>query len=98
MAILQQCRLQQLAAKYGAGKVEAAMAELLDYAERRVCAGIAAAPDGVYHGQAAMDDDGVGEEPVWIRCTVTIEGETLAVDFEGTDPQVATNINCVIIR
>ena len=87
-------RLQQLAAKYGAGKVEAAMAELLDYAERRVCAGIAAAPDGVYHGQAAMDDDGVGEEPVWIRCTVTIEGETLAVDFEGTDPQVATNINC----
>ncbi|MCA8927722.1 MAG: hydantoinase B/oxoprolinase family protein [Alphaproteobacteria bacterium] len=87
-------RLQQLAAKYGAAKVEAAMGELLDYAERRVRAGIAAAPDGVYHGQAAMDDDGVGQEPVWIRCTVTIAGDSLTVDFDGTDPQVATNINC----
>ncbi len=87
-------RLQQLAAKYGAEKLEAAMAELLDYAERRVRAGIAAAPDGIYHGQAAMDDDGVGEEPVWLRCTVTIEGDAMTVDFEGTDPQVPTNINC----
>jgi len=87
-------RLQQLAAKYGAGKVEAAMSELLDYAERRVRAGIAAAPDGVYRGEAAMDDDGIGAEPVWIRCAVTIAGDSLSVDFDGTDPQVATNINC----
>jgi N-methylhydantoinase B len=87
-------RLQQLAAKYGAEKVEAAMAELLDYAERRVRAGIEAAPDGVYHGEAAMDDDGLGEEPVWVRCTVTIQGDALTVDFDGTDGQVATNINC----
>ncbi len=87
-------RLQQLAAKYGADKIKAAMSELLDYCERRVRAGIAAAPDGVYHGHAAIDDDGVGEEPVHIRCTVTIKGEELEVDFEGTDPQVATNINC----
>mgnify|MGYP003649489903 FL=1 len=89
-----EARLQQLSAKYGTAKVTAAMSELLDYSERRVRAGILAAPDGVYHGEAAMDDDGVGDQPVWLRCTVTIKGDALTVDFAGTDAQVATNVNC----
>ena len=87
-------RLQQLAAKYGAAKITAAMSELLDYCERRMRAGIAAAPDGVYHGHAAIDDDGTSEAPVHIHCTITIKGDELEVDFDGTDAQVATNINC----
>ncbi|MBJ3778421.1 hydantoinase B/oxoprolinase family protein [Acuticoccus mangrovi] len=86
-------RVQELAAKYGGAKVEAVMAAFQDYSERRARAGIAAAPDGVYHGEATLDDDGLSDTPIRICSTVTIEGDRLLVDYEGTDPQVATTLN-----
>jgi N-methylhydantoinase B len=86
-------RVTQLCDKYGAATVTATMAELLDYSERRVRAAIAAAPDGVYVGEDAVDDDGLSEVPLRIRSTVTIAGDRIAVDFAGTCPQVTRNLN-----
>jgi N-methylhydantoinase B len=87
-------RVQELCARYGAKTVTAAMAELLDYSERRLRAAIAAVPDGVYQGEAVLDDDGLGGEPLAVRATVTIAGDQVHVDFAGTAPQAPTNINC----
>ena len=70
------------------------MAELLDYSERRMRRAIAAAPDGVYHGADAVDDDGIGDQPLPVCATVTIAGDSVHVDFAGTSDQVTTNINC----
>ncbi len=86
-------RIQELCERYGIGKVEEVMAEFQTYTERRVRAGIKAAPDGVYHGEDAIDDDGVNDTPVRIRAKVTIKGEQITVDYTGTDDQVATNLN-----
>ena len=87
-------RLQDLCARFGAGTVMAAMDELLDYSERRMRAAIAEAPDGVYYGEDALDDDGVSEALIPVKATVTIEGDQVSVDFAGTSPQVKTNLNC----
>ena len=87
-------RLQQYCAKYGVEVVSAAMEELMNYSERRMRNAIAAVPDGIYFGEDAIDDDGSGSKPVYIRVKVTIEGDTVDIDFSGTDPQVAGNINC----
>ena len=87
-------RLKELCRKFGVGVVAEAMDEMLDYSERRMRAAIRAVPDGTYHGEAMIDDDGVGDEPVTIRADVTISGDSVAVDFAGTDAQVGTNINC----
>jgi N-methylhydantoinase B len=43
--------------------VTEAMSSLLDYSERRMRAAIATVPDGVYEGEAIIDDDGLGKEP-----------------------------------
>lgn len=86
-------RVRRLAGKYGAETVAAAMAELLDYAERRVRSAIAEVPDGIYVGEDAVDDDGIGEEPLAIRATVTVSGDSIAVDYAGTCAQVRRNIN-----
>ena len=86
-------RLKSLCRKFGTETVFAAMDEMLDYSERRIRAAIAAAPDGSYRGEAWLDDEGRGEEPVPVRALLTIEGDAIAVDFEGTAPQVATNMN-----
>lgn len=89
-------RIRQLCAKYGVASVKATMVELMDYAERQLRAAIRALPDGVYHGEDAGDDiEGKGE-PLWVRAKVTIAGDLMAIDFEGTCAQVGRNINSPI--
>lgn len=86
-------RVQELARRYGADKVIAAMAALQDYAETRTRAAIAAVPDGVYVGEDWVDDDGLSDAPILVRATVTIDGDRIGIDFTGTAPQVRTMVN-----
>ena len=87
-------RVAQLCAKFGLGMVEAAMAELLDYSERRVRAAIADVPNGTYYGEDAIDNDGISDEPLVIKAALTIGDDDVAIDFEGTCGQVPFNLNC----
>ena len=86
-------RLKGLCRRFGTETVFAAMDEMLAYSERRMRAAIAAAPDGTWRGEAWLDDDGTGDDPVPIRATVTISGDSIAVDFAGTAAQAPTNLN-----
>lgn len=86
-------RLKQLCARYGRATVLEAMAALTNHAETQLRAAIREIPDGTYTGEDAMDDDGVGDQPVWIRAQVTVAGDQLTIAFAGTDPQVSRNIN-----
>lgn len=87
-------RVRQLCARYGTGVVRAAMGELLAYSERRFRAALRDIPDGVYHGEDAVDDDGLSDTPLTVKASVTIRGNSIAVDFAGTCPQVTRNLNC----
>jgi N-methylhydantoinase B len=86
-------RMRQLCRKYGVGSVQASMRELIDYSERQLRAAIREVPDGVYYGEDAVDDDGTNDKPLWIRAKVTVAGDSMEIDFEGTCPQVSLNIN-----
>ncbi|WP_366658217.1 hydantoinase B/oxoprolinase family protein [Fodinicurvata sp. EGI_FJ10296] len=86
-------RVRELCRKYGAPLVTGVMDEMIGYSERRVRAAISAVPDGVYHGRDAVDDDGVNDEPLYVEAKVTVSGQNLEVDYEGTSPQVGTNMN-----
>jgi N-methylhydantoinase B len=86
-------RLVELAARYGANKVTAVMAALLDYSEARMRAAIRAVPDGVYHGEDAVDDDGLTDVPLPVKATVTVRGDAIDIDFAGTAPQIRRNLN-----
>jgi len=84
-------RLRDLVARRGRERVEAAMDELLAYSERVVRAAISELPDGRYEAVDYLESaDGLIE----IRAAVTIEGDALEIDFEGTAPQVDGNLNC----
>jgi N-methylhydantoinase B len=84
-------RLAELCAARGRERVTAAMDELFSYSERRVRAAIAGLPDGRYE---AVDTLEVPEGELAIRVAVTVAGDAIAVDFGGTDPQHAGNLNC----
>src|SRR5690606_24890307 len=50
-------------------------------------------PDGTYSFEDYMDDDGLGTRDIVIRLTVTVKGDRILFDFEGTADQAKGNIN-----
>ena len=86
-------RLAALLDEFGPATTHAAIEAVLDGAERQVRAVIAGWPDGVYHGEAVLDDDGHGAEDVYIRARVTKRGSDLEVDLSDSHPQVTGFIN-----
>jgi N-methylhydantoinase B len=87
-------RLRQLCAKYGVQTIELAMGQLINYSESRFRAALLALPDGVYYGEDAVDDDGITDTPLVVKAKVTISGDNIAIDFDGTCAQVSRNLNC----
>jgi N-methylhydantoinase B len=89
-------RLRELAERRGAETIRTAFDALLAYAERRTRVAIAALPDGVYRAEEALEGDGATGADLWIRVEVEVRGDTLSVDFAGTDPAGPGNCNCPI--
>ncbi len=89
-------RLAELAERHGAAGLAAGMGEILDYSERRTRAALAELPDGTYRAEDVLEDDTPdgGERDAVLRVEATVAGDTLRLDFAGTDPQVDGNLNC----
>jgi N-methylhydantoinase B len=86
-------RLCALCTKYGRDVVMAAGDALLDYAERKMRAGIGAIPDGTYHFADEYDDLEIdGALPV--SCEIKIAGDEMWLRFEAPD-QVRAGLNMV---
>ncbi len=86
-------RVGELCAKYGAEAVVDAMADFIAYSERRMRSAIAAIPDGIYHGEDWVDDDGRSDKPLVVKVTLRVKGSSLEVDYAGTCDQVTSNLN-----
>ena len=88
-------RLVEWAHSAGRASVDRDDAALLDYAERRMRAVLAALPDGVWSAVEHLDDDGVGSVPVPIPLTLTLDGAHAVFDFTAAPDQVAGPLNAV---
>jgi N-methylhydantoinase B len=88
-------RLLALVEKHGEARVTEHMDALLDYSRRMTESVIAGIPDGVYSFEDALEGDGQAEFRIPIRVTITVQGTQMIVDFAGSAPQVAGNVNAV---
>tara|TARA_B100001123_G_scaffold124878_1_gene145525 strand:+ start:767 stop:2497 length:1731 start_codon:yes stop_codon:yes gene_type:complete len=92
-------RLGALADKYGVDVLVSTMAEVLDYSEKMMRTLLARLPDGKSTFEDFCDGDGIIEEgetedqTFLIRMTVEKNGETIKVDFSGTDDAVSGPMN-----
>ncbi|MGH7055228.1 MAG: hydantoinase B/oxoprolinase family protein [Stellaceae bacterium] len=86
-------RFLALAHEFGWAVTHAAIEAVLDGAERQARTVIAAWPDGVYHGEALLDDDGRGHEDIPIRATITKTGSDLKIDLSDSHPEVQSFVN-----
>ena len=88
-------RVQELIGRYGAEEIAFYMRALLDYTARMTRRLLETLPDGQYTFTDYLDDDGIGEEPVPITVTITVEGDTATVDFTGSASQQKGSVNAV---
>ena len=92
-------RLGALADKYGVDVLVSTMAEVLDYSEKMMRTLLARLPDGKSTFEDFCDGDWIIEEgetedqTFLIRMTVEKNGETITVDFSGTDDAVSGPMN-----
>lgn len=86
-------RMAELAERYGVETYEACVEAILDQTEATMRARIAEIPDGSYAFEDHLDDCGPGTEPLRIAVTVTVEGDEISIDFDGTSPQTESGLN-----
>ncbi len=88
-------RLGELCERLGGCELRAGMAEILAYSERRTRAALAELPDGSYRAEDVLEGDRNGEErDLHLRLEATSRGDSLRLDFSGSEDQVDGNLNC----
>ena len=87
-------RLRELAGRVGAEPLRSGMAEILAYAERRTRAALTELPDG--SATATERLEAVDGSDIELRLRAEVAGDSLILDFEGTDAQVEGNLNCPV--
>jgi N-methylhydantoinase B len=85
-------RVGELLAAHG-DRLLAAFDAVIAYSRERVATELREIPDGTYHAQDVLEGDGITDDEIPVEVAVTVDGGTLTVDFAGTAPQVAGNVN-----
>ena len=87
--------LIELIHRYERSEVDHYMHELLHYTERMTRSLISDLPDGKFFFEDHLDNNGITNEEVIIKVTITIDKDTAVVDFTGSADQQAGSVNAV---
>ena len=88
-------RLHEVVAKYGVRLTDTYAGHLLDYSEKMMRAELHSICRGIYRAEDFLDSDGTSNRPLAIRVALRLTRDSAVVDFTGSSPQCAGNINAV---
>ena len=87
-------RFVSLVDKYGVETVMGSANYWMDYSERMLRAEIEKVPDGEYHAESWLDDDGKNRDVMLkVNVTVRVKGSDIEIDLTGSSPEVETGYN-----
>lgn len=86
-------RLDSTIAKYGLQRFEDGVADLLDYGERRARDVLQKLPDGRYEMIDYLELPGSELPPARLKLALEVEGDSIHMDFSGSDPQLPFALN-----
>ena len=89
-------RLTQLWDKFGGGDVDQAMRQVIEHGERLARRAVATLPDGQWTAADWCDDDNITDDMIRMQVTVTIDGDHMIADFNGSDGAVVGPVNLPI--
>lgn len=87
-------RLREFVDRYGHELYRESTAAVLDYAERLTRAGIAGLPAGRHEAEDVLEAAGPTGEDIRLHLVATVSGDSVTLDFSGSDPQYGGNLNC----
>jgi N-methylhydantoinase B len=87
-------RVAEFLTDTGLTNLQGLSAELHARTDRAMRRAITAVPDGTY--KSVIEADGFDERTTRIVCMVTVSGDTMHIDYEGTSAQIDRGINCVL--
>jgi len=87
-------RVLEIIQTMGSSAYRQALIALNAYAERLAASALRDIPNGEYSYEDVMDDDGQGNRAIPIKTRINVTNGRIGVDFSGTAPQAAGNINC----
>ncbi len=86
-------KLIEMLAEYDLPDIEEVSALILDRTEAALRRAIRDLPAGVYSNTITIDGF---DQPLTIACAITVNGDELIVDYDGSSPQVDRGINVVL--
>ena len=86
-------RIQSAIDKFGHTKLGTAMDALLARSENRMRTAITQLSDGTYHYEAYLEGGQQQLRPIKVKVALTVAGDTVTVDFEGSSKQQAAPLN-----
>ena len=69
--------------------------QLIDHSEYLTRQALAELPDGTWSFTDYLDNDGITDETIVVKCTITKRGDEIYVDFDGTSPKCKSAIQPV---
>jgi N-methylhydantoinase B len=87
-------RLGAILDRFGYDTFIAARDEVFRQSEQLEREAVAAIQDGDYVAEGALDNDGLGEDPVPVRVRVEVEGDEIHIDLTGSSRQARGPVNC----
>lgn len=85
--------LQRLYNRFGDGLL-GGVEDLIARAERQLRAKISDCPDGDYFAEGYIESDGTNPDPLVVKLKLTVKGDEIIADFDGTSPQTNGPTNC----
>ena len=91
-------RFRSIVRRFDWDQLQKSIQLVFDQAEAEDRASVSEIPDGVYVADGYLDGDPVTEEPVYIKVTVTVAGDSMTVDLSGSNPQCVGSINSGVVQ
>lgn len=86
-------KVHEIIERFGKEAFRSGLGQLLDYADAQARAVIRDLPDGEYFFADYADEDQAGGYPVRVCVTLKIHGDTMTLDYTGSDPQLVSSLN-----
>lgn len=87
-------RLEELIDEFGRESTETLVAAVMDYAEERMRTRIdEVLPNGTYEFEDFVEGDSIDDDLIRIHASVTVEDDTVVIDFSESDDQVRGPMN-----
>lgn len=86
-------RVAEIVRRFGADTVRIGIEQLADRCERAMRSKLSAFPNGTYHFEDFLDNDGIDDKPLRIKLALTIENGGILCDFTGSSSRCRGPMN-----